>query len=51
MRFSFICAKHADAIILLMARQCSVFISSTSEDLKEYRLAARDAALGPDSAR
>src|SRR5438309_4774129 len=28
-----------------MPRQCSVFISSTSEDLKEYRLAARDAAL------
>ena len=28
-----------------MAIQCSVFISSTSEDLKEYRLAARDAAL------
>ena len=28
-----------------MPIQCSVFISSTSEDLKEYRLAARDAAL------
>lgn len=28
-----------------MARQCSVFISSTSEDLRDYRLAARDAVL------
>ncbi len=28
-----------------MARQCSVFISSTSEDLKEYRKAASDAVL------
>ena len=28
-----------------MVRQGSVFISSTSEDLKEYRLAARDAVL------
>src|SRR3974377_2425841 len=28
-----------------MARQCSVFISSTSEDLTDYRLAARDAVL------
>jgi len=26
-------------------QQCSVFISSTSEDLQEYRLAAREAAL------
>src|ERR1043166_5943906 len=32
-------------IIGSMSRQCSVFISSTSEDLKEYRLAARDAAI------
>src|SRR5437868_512382 len=28
-----------------MSGQCSVFISSTSEDLKEYRAAARDAVL------
>jgi formylglycine-generating enzyme required for sulfatase activity len=28
-----------------MAKQCSVFISSTSEDLKEHRTAARDAVL------
>ena len=28
-----------------MARSCSVFISSTAEDLKDYRLAARDAVL------
>jgi Sulfatase-modifying factor enzyme 1/Domain of unknown function (DUF4062)/NACHT domain len=28
-----------------MAKQCSVFISSTSEDLKEHRIAARDAVL------
>src|SRR6516165_8829781 len=28
-----------------MSKQCSVFISSTSEDLKEYRAAARDAAI------
>src|SRR5450759_945813 len=28
-----------------MAKQGSVFISSTSEDLKDYRLAARDAVL------
>src|SRR5690242_13483656 len=28
-----------------MARTCSVFISSTAEDLKEHRLAARDAVL------
>ena len=28
-----------------MARPCSVFISSTAEDLKDYRLAARDAVL------
>src|SRR3974390_3221454 len=28
-----------------MARQCSVFISSTSEDLRDYRPAARDAVL------
>src|SRR5260370_16171047 len=28
-----------------MAKQCSVFISSTCEDLKEQRLAARDAVL------
>src|ERR1017187_4956133 len=28
-----------------MARTCSVFISSSCEDLREYRLAARDAVL------
>lgn len=28
-----------------MAKACTVFISSTSEDLKEYRLAVRDAVL------
>src|ERR1039457_668337 len=28
-----------------MAKQCSVFISSTSEDLKDHRIAARDAVL------
>ena len=31
--------------MLSMAKQCSAFISSTSEDLKEYRVAARDAAI------
>ena len=31
--------------MLSMAKRCSVFISSTSEDLKEYRVAARDAAI------
>jgi hypothetical protein len=28
-----------------MTRQCAVFVSSTSEDLREYRIAARDAVL------
>src|SRR5258706_6026073 len=36
---------HIEAIIADVTRQCAVFISSTSEDLKEYRLAARDAVL------
>ena len=34
-----------------MSRSCVVFISSTVEDLKEYRQQARDAALPPDSGR
>ena len=28
-----------------MTRQCAVFVSSTSEDLREYRIAAREAVL------
>jgi hypothetical protein len=28
-----------------MVKPCSVFISSTSEDLRDYRVAARDAVL------
>src|ERR1017187_9621254 len=28
-----------------MTRQCAVFVSSTSEDLREYRIAAREAIL------
>ena len=31
--------------LLSMSRQCAVFISSTSEDLREYRIAAREAVL------
>jgi hypothetical protein len=34
-----------DHTSLKMTRHCAVFVSSTSEDLREYRVAAREAVL------
>jgi hypothetical protein len=43
--FSYTPHPNVETIIASMTRQCSVFMSSTSEDLREYRVAVRDAVL------